>query len=64
MFLFFLVYVRYSLFSLLLLLLIVVVGSCLVTEKILYREKKKNIGGGILRIGIYVLQSIKQVGED
>ena len=37
MFLFF-DYARYSLFSL---LLIVVVGSCLVTEKILYRGKKK-----------------------
>ena len=34
----FFVYARYSLFSLLL-LLIVVVGSCLVTEKILYSEK-------------------------
>ena len=33
----FFVYARYSLFSL---LLIVVVGSCLVTEKILYSEKK------------------------
>ena len=50
----------YSLFSSsLLLLLTLVVGSCLVTEKKKYISER-----GILRIGIYVLQSIKQVGED